>query len=76
MNMTPMPQESAAEIARMNRYIQKTKGTKKTVYDMTLKEIGALLDMTKQEKDWDAVELAFLYGRAKGYRAAKAEASA
>lgn len=40
MNMTPMPQESAAEIARMNRYIQKTKGAEKTVYDMTLKEMG------------------------------------
>lgn len=66
----------AAEIARMNRYIQKTKGTEKTAYDMTLKEMGALLDMTKQKKGWDAVELAFLYGRAKGYRAAKAEVSA
>ena len=76
MNMTPMPQERAAEIARMNRYIQKTKGAEKTVYDMTLKEMGSLRDMTKRGKDWDAVELAFLYGRAKGYRAAKAEVSA
>ncbi len=43
---------------------------------MALKEMGSLRDMTKRGKDWDAVELAFLYGRAKGYRAAKAEVSA
>lgn len=48
MNMTPMPQESAAEIARMNRYIQKTKGAEKTVYDMTLKEMGSLREMTER----------------------------
>lgn len=65
MNMTPMPQESAAEIARMKGYIRKTRGAEKSVYDMTTRG-----------KDWDAVELAFLYGRAKGYRAAKAEVSA
>lgn len=76
MNMTPMPQESAAEIARMKGYIRKTKGAEKSVYDMTCKEMWTLLDMTERGEDWDAVELAFLYGRAKGYRAAKAEVSA
>ena len=59
------------EIKKMRRYIERTRITEqsKNNYDMTYRqgvELSAL-------EFWDAVCLVFDYGRAKGYRAAKAE---
>lgn len=60
------------EIEAMQGYIDRTpKGAEKT--DMTWTQAGALLDMVRDTGAFDALSLAFRYGRAKGYRAAKRE---
>ncbi len=60
------------EIEKMRRYIERTKVGKAGAYQMNLRE---MLDLahTAAETPVDVVCLAFEYGRAKGYRAAKAE---
>ena len=60
-----------SEIEKMKRYIEGNKGLYNTRYDVRSKEI---LAMVLEMEILDAVMLAFSYGRAKGYRAAKAEA--
>lgn len=58
------------EIEKIKRYIQKTKVQKPDRYELGGLEANALRD----EGDIvDIVYTAFLYGRAKGYRAARAE---
>ncbi len=60
-----------SEIEKIKRYIDRTNANISDRYEIGCLEVGAL----KREFDvTDAVYLAFLYGRAKGYRAAKAEA--
>lgn len=63
-----------SEIEKMQRYIERTtKFPDGTPYQMNLLEVLGLSDMSK--KDFTgAICMAFDYGRAKGYRAAKAEA--
>ena len=58
------------EIEKMKRYIARTNVNASDRYDMDLLEAHAL---NREPDITDAVYLAFLYGRAKGYRAAKAK---
>ena len=68
-----------SEIEKMQRYIAKIKkpfnGNRR--YDMNIQEAFALAEKAKNNDSdfptFDTVCLAFEYGRAKGYRAAKAE---
>lgn len=59
-----------SEIEKIQRYIERTKANISDRYDMGLLEVCELKNAADTT---DAVYLAFLYGRAKGYRAAKAE---
>lgn len=62
-----------SEIERINRYIERTKVPRLDRYELGIvdaKAIKAMGDML------DAVYAAFLYGRAKGYRAAMSERKA
>ena len=60
-----------SEIEKMQRYIKRTNVKDKgDVFCMRLGEIKALLSCGS---DADAIMMAFDYGKAKGYRAAKAE---
>lgn len=63
------------EIEKMKKYIERTKLNKSPSYQMSVCEILSLSHATA-ETPTDAVCLAFEYGRAKGYRAAKAEGRA
>ncbi len=58
------------EIEKMKQYIKRTNISDKKHYEMNFLEIHALTGMNCVG---DALCLAFLYSRAKGYRAAKAE---
>lgn len=60
-----------SEIDKMKRYIERANANISDRYEIGLLEVSAL---TKEPDVTDAVYLSFLYGRAKGYRAAKAEA--
>lgn len=61
-----------SEIERMQRYIERTKlpAPIPTRYDMSLRDMFVLL---REDDTENALLLAFKYGQAKGYRAAKAE---
>ena len=59
-----------SEIEKMKRYIELTNVTISDRYEIGLLEVG---ELKRAEDSVDAIYLAFLYGRAKGYRAAKAE---
>ena len=62
-----------SEIEKIQRYIKRNKKFPMgTPYQMNLLEMFSLADMSA-ESPADAICLAFDYGRAKGYRAAKAE---
>lgn len=61
------------EIEKMKRYIERTNATDMSRYELDLLEARAL---RREPEQTDALYLAFLYGRAKGYRAAKAEGRA
>ena len=62
---------------RIERYIEKTKLSAKITdnYCLYTSDIGAFLEEMNQDW-WRAMCMIFNYGRAKGYRAAKAEARA
>ena len=60
------------ELERIERYISKTIQNSTDRYDMKFSEC---IELAKQDS-LDAVHLAFRYGKAKGYRAAKAEMKA
>ena len=61
-----------SEIEKMQRYIARTKTTNMDAYQMNFREMKDLA-RTAADTPFDVVCLAFEYGRAKGYRAAKAE---
>lgn len=58
-----------SEIEKMKRYIERTNTGELSRYELGLLEVQAL---RRESVQADALYLAFLYGRAKGYRAAKA----
>ena len=60
-----------SDIEKIERYIKRTNIAKNPCYAINLRETCALKNM---ENIFDVVYLAFQYGRAKGYREAKAEA--
>lgn len=61
-----------SEIEKMKRYIERTKISNDDFYQMNLIEMMDLAHAAA-ETPVDIVCLAFDYGKAKGYRAAKAE---
>lgn len=65
------------EIEKINRYIARTnmKLAITSPYHMNLKELFGLSDIAGEDAG-RAICMAFEYGRAKGYRAAKAEGRA
>lgn len=64
-----------SEIERMKRYIERTHAKKADGYCLVHSELRELMKMGQASADalFEAVGLAFNYGKAKGYRAAKAE---
>lgn len=60
------------KIEKIQRYIDKTSFSN-TRYDMNIKELFEIAQMQDRLR---AINLAFQYGQAKGYRAAKAEITA
>ena len=58
---------------RMMAYIQKTKMGNPERYELVLCEMLSVLQLIEQNQLWEAIELCFDYGRAKGYRMAKKE---
>lgn len=59
-------------IKRIERYIENTAPIS-NYYDASAEEIAAILCLKQRNKGFDAVSLAFDYGRAKGYRQAMKE---
>lgn len=59
-----------SEIQKIQRYVETKKVPDQIKYTATLQEICAL---ARELSPIDAVALAFSYGKAKGYQAAKAE---
>lgn len=57
----------------MDAYIQKTKMGDTTRYELSLGELQVMRNILLSGKTVEAFELAFNYGRAKGYRMAKRE---
>lgn len=69
------------EIEKMERYIDRSRLDKvpketELAYDLNVSEIKALLALAENGEGLDAICIAFEYGRAKGYRMAKAEGKA
>jgi len=60
-------------IEKIHRYIQRTQIKESDAYQMDLRELMDLAHATAEEPV-DIICLTFNYGKAKGYRAAKAEA--
>ena len=60
-------------IEKIRQYIKESKAPRNKPYDATIKEVFA---MASGMGAVEAVALAFDYGRAKGYRAAKKEVRA
>ncbi|NBJ89941.1 hypothetical protein [Acutalibacter sp. 1XD8-36] len=60
-----------AKIEQMKKYTKKT-GFSNIRYSLQVAEMWDLINMAR-EKPYDSIKLAFNYGQAKGYRAAKAE---
>ena len=62
------------EIEKMERYIKRTKLDKNDRFDMTVREAFELAYKVQDmgESLIDVISLAFVYGKAKGYRAALA----
>lgn len=63
------------EIEQIKRYIERTKMDERDRYQMDVKTTMALAHKAS-EAAIDAIVIAFEYGKAKGYRAAKAEVRA
>lgn len=63
------------EIEKMRKYIEQTKipVANTSGYNMTTTEVFALIDCSGVDALFESVVLAFKYGQAKSYRAAKAE---
>ncbi len=67
-----------SEIEKIQRYIERTKMDKSRRYQMSMNEAFALSHQayTCGDLPIEMISLAFHYGQAKGYRAAKAEVRA
>lgn len=67
-----------SEIEKMKRYIERTKMNKADNYCLVYQEAVGLCNAARRNGDslMDVIALAFDYGKAKGYRAAKAEVRA
>lgn len=63
-----------SRIEKMEKYIERT-GDLGTMYSLSIVEAQALVEIWKQNRI-EAILLAFNYGRAKGYRAARKEVRA
>ncbi|MCI9333112.1 MAG: hypothetical protein HFG05_13255 [Oscillibacter sp.] len=61
------------EIERMRRYIERTHMSKSDNYCLVYSEAVELARSAGPDSIFDAIALAFDYGKAKGYRAAKAK---
>ena len=59
-----------SEIEKMRRYIEKSKVPRTPRYDASINEVIAI---ASEMSPIEAANFAFVYGRVKGYRAAKAE---
>lgn len=68
-------EEYAATVARMERYTERAGISRRDQlrYGLLLDEMNALYQTAKQVGLCEALHNAFLFGRAKGYRAAKRE---
>lgn len=66
-----------SEIEKMKRYIERTPISEKTAHNYAIgsTEIGAFFDEIERDR-FNAICIAYNYGRAKGYRAAKAKVRA
>lgn len=59
----------------IEHYINRTKANNiPIVYDLYVDDMQAIIQMIKEDNIFDAIRLAFLYGRAKGIRYARKEA--
>ena len=65
-----MTTEVAETLEKIQQYIQRTPGSNNHKYALNLME---WFSMRQIDSDWSSIVTAFNYGRAKGYRAAKAE---
>ena len=67
-----------SEIEEMARYVERTGMDEKTAfrYDIGCNEVGALVKLVREGSICEAVFQAFVYGRAKGYRAGRKVARA
>ena len=66
-----------SEIEKMRRYIERTKMGRADNYGLVFGEVVELLRAaTDTNSMFEIIALAFNYGKAKGYRAAKAEGRA
>lgn len=63
-----------SELERIQRYIEQTAVKNSGRYNIGLSEAMAIRLLAGSGKTMDAISLAFDFGRAKGYRAAKKEA--
>ena len=63
-----------SELERIQRYIGQTAIKNRSRYNIGLSEAMAIRLLAGSGKTMDAISLAFDFGRAKGYRAAKKEA--
>lgn len=63
------------EIEKMKRYIERTPMKRAENYCLVFRELLEVMEMGGASPDglFDAMALVFDYGKAKGYRAAKAE---
>lgn len=67
-----------AEIEKMKKYIERTKLKENDRFYLDMTEAFELAMQARKSKDFplEIINLAFKYGKAKGYRAAKSEARA
>lgn len=67
-----------SEIEKMKQYVDKTNIRESDRYQMKMTEWSALVNATQHGAEYSAgaIALAFNYGKAKGYRAAKAKVRA
>ena len=61
------------KIEQMERYIQLTPMESFDRYEMMMDELFELYELASSHLTYEAFSLAFRFGRAKGYRAAKRE---
>ena len=66
------------EIEKMKKYIERTKMNDSDRFYLDMAEAFELAQRARESKDFplEVINLAFKYGRAKGYSAAKAEGRA